>query len=431
MSESSQAGVAAPGAQPPMTAGKTGDAGPPPPGWGERWLAASRAAAVAAVGVVPFSSALTSLAVFIMLTCWIASGPAALAALRASLRQPLGRALLAFFALAAIGLLYSSAPWSERLESMWGWRRFGYALLLLGMFAPEVWKRRFIGVFFAVTCGGLLASTLAWMGLIPSKTGHEEGVLFQNHATQGIVFSLAVLCSAFYAARAAGRMHWAMLATAVLFALNVLYVTPGRSGYAALAVAAIASAGMLYGWRRAHVWLPAIVALAGIVLVTSPMLRDRVGQGLDELATARTSPFLTSMGLRTVYYATTLELIRERPVFGHGSGSFGKEYSARVARRYSDWRAAPGADPHNQYLFVAVELGFVGLAVFIAVLIAGFLAARAAGPYGWIGGGALAIWCITSLFSSHFRTFPEGHLIGLFVGAMLASPPRAQAARGG
>jgi O-antigen ligase len=128
------------------------------------------------------------------------------------------------------------------------------------------------------------------------------------------------------------------------------------------------------------------------------------------------------MGIRAVLHATTIELIRERPIFGHGTGSFGTEYGARVGGRYTDWRATPSTDPHSQYLFVTMELGVVGLAAFIAVLIAGFLAARA-GHYGWIGGTALAIWCLTSVFNSHFRTFPEGHLIGLFLGAMLAAAP--------
>jgi O-antigen ligase len=150
-------------------------------------------------------------------------------------------------------------------------------------------------------------------------------------------------------------------------------------------------------------------------------------QGINEVQEADKSTGFTSLGIRVMFYRTTLELIREQPVFGYGSGSFAREYAAAIAGKgYTGWRAIPTADPHNQYLFVAVQLGVVGLLAFLAVIVTGFRAARAS-PYGWIAGGALAIWCVTSLFSSHFRTFPEGHLIGFFLGALLAAPVKREA----
>jgi O-antigen ligase len=170
-----------------------------------------------------------------------------------------------------------------------------------------------------------------------------------------------------------------------------------------------------------HIWLSVLIVASAIAFSTSPQLRARVMQAVDEVANADKSTALTSLGTRVLFYRTTLELIKERPIVGYGSGSFGKEYKEIVSRRYSDWRATPTTDPHNQYLFITMQLGIIGLTAFLAVIVTGFRAARAS-PYGWVAGGALAIWCVTSLFSSHFRTFPEGHLIGLFLGALLAAP---------
>lgn len=384
----------------------------------------ARGAAITAAAAVPFSTALTSIAFAILVASWAVSGRV-LATLNSSLRHPMGLALLVFLLVATVGMFYSTVGWSDRLEALWGWRRFGYALILLGLFASEDWKRRFVGVFVVAASLGLCLSFLAWIGVVPSKPGHSVGVILQNHATQGIVFSLAILCSAFLARNAPRQQRWGLLGLAILFAVNVVFVTPGRSGYLALFVAVPVCGLMHWGWRRIHLWLPATVVLASVAFVASNTMREKVIQGFDEIASVDNSPALTSMGIRAVLYETTLELIRERPIAGYGTGSFGKEYSAVVARRYSDWRATSSSDPHNQYLFVAMELGITGLAAFVAILIAGFFAARAS-PYGWIGGGALAIWCLTSLFSSHFRTFPEGHLIGLFLGAMLAGAPKAR-----
>ena len=42
--------------------------------------------------------------------------------------------------------------------------------------------------------------------------------------------------------------------------------------------------------------------------------------------------------------------------------------------------------------------------------------------------GMLLGWCATSLLSSHFKTFSEGHLLTFFLGAMLARPVAASSA---
>ena len=392
--------------------------------WGDRCLTVSRGAAVTGACAAAFSSALTSIACAVMIASWAISGQGS-GTIRLSLRQPLGLALAAFLALSAIGMIYSSGAWSDRWHDVWGWRKLAYGFLLLGFFAAGNWRRHFITAFLAVAIVGVVASFLAAAGLLPSRSGQIagtiQGVVFQNHSVQGVVLSLAILCAAHLAKDAATRLRWVLGLAALAFAANIVYVLPGRSGYVALIIAAVTSAAMLFGWRRMHIWLSVFVVTGTIAFSTSPQLRARVMQAVNEVANADKSTELTSLGTRILFYRTTLELMEEKPILGYGSGSFGKEYREIVSRRYSDWRATPTTDPHNQYLFITMQLGVVGLIAFLAVIVAGFWTARAS-PYGWITGGALAIWCVTSLFSSHFRTFPEGHLIGLFLGAMLAAP---------
>ena len=42
------------------------------------------------------------------------------------------------------------------------------------------------------------------------------------------------------------------------------------------------------------------------------------------------------------------------------------------------------------------------------------------GSFGVIGIALLLAWSLTSLFSSHFHTFNEGHLIAILLGVCLA-----------
>ena len=241
-------------------------------GWGERCLAVSRGAAITAVGAVPFSTALTSLACAVMVTSWAVSGHV-VATLSASLRQPLGAALLVFLLVASAGILYSSAPWSARLDALWGWRRLGYALILLGIFAVEAWRQRFIAVFLAVASVGVVMSFLSWLQIIGSKSEYP-GIVLQNHAVQGVVFSLAIVCAAHYTRKASTRTRSVLIAMMLVFAGNVAFVTPGRSGYLAVAVASISAAAMFYGWRRARFWLPVVVLMGALIFAASPLLRE-------------------------------------------------------------------------------------------------------------------------------------------------------------
>jgi O-antigen ligase len=221
-----------------------------------------------------------------------------------------------------------------------------------------------------------------------------------------------------------GRRWW-LAALAGLMVLNVVFVSPGRSGYLALA-AILAVAGIRFvGWRRLPIVVVALVAVSMLAYVASPKVRDRIALGLAEMETHREAENLTSMGFRMNAWENTVALIRERPLLGYGTGSFAKVYSERVRTRYDDWRGEPSTDPHNQYLMILTENGLVGLAAFLGVIALAFRTAlRSPDGYRWIALGALLAWTLTSLFNSHFRTFPEGHLIALVLGATLAAAPR-------
>jgi membrane associated rhomboid family serine protease len=72
---------------------------------------------------------------------------------------------------------------------------------------------------------------------------------------------------------------------------------------------------------------------------------------------------------------------------------------------------------------VLAQHGIGGLAAFLVWIVA--IARDKAGlpAYRKLALAILCGWCVTSLFSSHFRTFAEGHLFTTFLGALLAEVP--------
>ena len=394
--------------------------------WEANCLDASRVMAIAAAALVPASTAAASVAIALMLLVWLGSGRV-LDTLRSAASQRVGQAILVFLAVLAIDTLYSSASWAERWGSLWSWRKLLFGFILLGIFADDIWKRRFLNAFVIVSAVGLAASFIAWLGLVPSKSGHSPGVLLTNHATQGMTFVIAALCCLELQQSAGRRIRSLLQTMALLFAANVVFISTSRSAYLALACVALTWGCKRLGWRRFPLAVGATAVLVLIAFSLSPNLRERVQQGVDEVRLYQTSPELTSAGVRVVFFKNTLDLIKDRPLLGYGTGSFAKEYRDRFSGPELGWRGTPTGDPHNQYLFIAVENGLLGLAAFVAVLAVAFWESRGTGAYRGVIRGILLAWCVTSLFNSHFRTFPEGHLIWLFAGAMLAAAARGEA----
>jgi O-antigen ligase len=218
------------------------------------------------------------------------------------------------------------------------------------------------------------------------------------------------------------RWRLALAAAAALAVLNMAFVTPGRSGFLALGVMLVVLAAFnLRSWRTALAAVVLAALLAG-AMALSPLARDRFTQAVNEWRNASTLTVKTPIGIRAVLYENTLEVVSQRPWLGTGTGGFGAAYAAHVSTKYTDWRVLPTVDPHNQYLFFLAEQGVFGLAAFL-LFIALALADRGDGTRArWVAVGMLLGWCATSLFSSHFKTFSEGHLLAFFLAAMLARP---------
>ena len=140
-------------------------------------------------------------------------------------------------------------------------------------------------------------------------------------------------------------------------------------------------AGRLRAIRRFMVLMAIVLAIAAAAMVVER----------NEKAFAQ-APAMTHLerDLRPAIWRTAIATIREAPVWGHG---FGREIRAEAFRPLG-----PGGDyhpeihhAHNVFLDVALQLGLVGLAVFVSLLAAlalsyaRLLASPRAAPLGLMG----------------------------------------------
>ena len=386
-------------------------------------LPIARGAALLAVVATAISPPLVNLAGFVML-CAFAFVPDAGARLQQVWREPFGRAIVILLAVLALAAVFSAAPLPQAFAAWWGWRSLLLCFVALAVFDDPRAQRNVAVALVAASVLAVFVLTLLQNDLALTRDATAlQLVLLRNNVTQAMFLAVGAFlaCMLLVTRQFSGRVARTLLGVAALvLLLRLLFVETGRSGHVLLLVAIAASAVLgLHGLRR---WVALLVVPLAAVMVyaASPQLQARFGKGLAELSNVAQAPELTSMGVRQVMWRGTVQLIAERPVRGYGLGAFAAEYSQR-ARSQTGWRSIASTDPHNQYLFLWVEAGLLGIAAFAWWLIA---ATRqpAAPPYRTLALGLLAAWCTTSLFSSHFQTFNEGHLIALLLGVFLARP---------
>jgi O-antigen ligase/GR25 family glycosyltransferase involved in LPS biosynthesis len=387
----------------------------------DKWALAIARAAAALVAIGAFTgAAVANIAAAVMLLAFIAA-PSCLLRLRRAWHQPLGMAAIVFLAVLLLAVTWSTAPFLVALEAWTGWRHFLLLFIALAIFDTRSSKLSFAAIFVVAASAAAVASFFAFdFGSAQATSDVKGGIILRNHVTQGMSLTVGALLALvlFAHARRGSWQQWAWGAAAGLMVANVVFVSYGRSGYLLLAISSVAAAFGLWRGRARGVAVAVLVVLTLAAVQFSPLINQRFEQGVQEI-TQTDSAQLTSMGIRRVMWDTAAAIVRDAPLIGHGLGSFPDEYRRAVGQRYTGWKATLTADPHNQYLMILAETGLLGLAAFVWFL---FSAVRQPlqGPFRLIGSAMLLAWCVTSLFSSHFHTFNEGHLIAILLGVCLA-----------
>lgn len=391
------------------------------------WLASHRLIDVARLSVITalvgllYSPTVASVGLVAAYLAFLASGEAP-ARMRRVVSSPSVYWGLAFLGVVIVGVAYGSVSWQERWTDVLKWRTVLWFIVLFALFDDERWKMRLLMAFLIGTGVGLIVSYAGAVGGIPLWKPPRE--LLRNHSTQAMSFSVAALIAIWMVllGRCEGHKRWVALGAAGLFLGNVFFVGHSPSGYAVVVLGIIVLM-LRYGSSK-HMLVAAVVlpVSVGVVLFLSPGMQERLVQVQYEWEHADESTKATSMGLRKLFYAHTIVVVAQHPVLGVGTGGFKHAYAEQIEGKYgqSDWRSVITGDPHNQYLAIMAQHGLVGLGIFIAWLVAVSRNQAGAPAYHGLALAILCGWCATSLFSSHFRTFAEGHLVTTFLGALLA-----------
>lgn len=342
-----------------------------------------------------------------------------------ALKSPLCIAALIFYAIIIIAAIYSIAPSNEAWSMVNGWRKiiilpFAYAALF-----KTASKDLLLKTFLTTSIACLAWSFLSYNFPETFFYTTSAGIIIKNHATQGMFFGIAILICLSMASK------WsffhiksiALCLTGLIFFINILTVTHGRSGYVITFICLISF--LIYQTRNLSPKKRILVLIASVVMATglfatAEKSRNRIFEGIQEMTQPRSSGDPGSMGVRTYWWKHSIEMIQKNPVLGIGTGAFAAGLDNEI-KDLTGPAAKKTNDPHNQFLKILVEQGVIGFLALLAIIFSAFITKNVSQPYRMIGLTVLIGWCATSLANSHFSTFHEGHFIWFWLGAMLAS----------
>jgi O-antigen ligase len=336
--------------------------------------------------------------------------------------------LISLYVIILIGSLYSIADAQEIRLHIVKYSKLCICIVFMSLLAEAKWREYCFNAYI-VAMTFIVVSVYAnvYIDLPWSKT-HNQGwgvnhTVVGDYITQNIMISFFVLLSGLYAIDAEKKnRRYAWAAISLASALSVAQLSQGRTGFLLLIIAvACIAVRLVMCTKKTSLRLFAAfssIALVVVAILTSPILSQRFEQALSEGKNFQ-SQRTTSIGIRIYNTTKSLELIEQKPILGHGTGSYHKARCsvAEIGEKCEiyNWH------PDNQYLLFAVCQGLIGLGIFIW-LIAATLKLAHNQPSGLrllILGYALML-AINSAINSSLFSSRENHFF-MYILALLAA----------
>ena len=323
---------------------------------------------------------------------------------------------LLLFSWFIFGSSYSSAMFNDDFSMIMKYRELVFIPILISFLTTERYRSWVWTGFIIASVLILLISYLMHFGILDlNKQGDPS---FKSRITHSIFISFfAFYCAhKVYDGKRYAKLYWILL---VLCVYNLFFIVEGRTGQL-ISVSLVLLFGVQRFTRKVFLLTVFVMVILLALFLAFSDKSARINEGIASTqAYLQSQPEKTefSMGSRFTFWGYSLKLIAEKPLLGHGTGSFAKEYG-RIAR--SEHLTAK--NPHNEFLMISVQLGLLGLLIYLGFLASQYYyAKKLPNKEKWLAQGVLLSLIVTSLFNTPFMDHAEGHWFASMIALCFAS----------
>lgn len=190
-----------------------------------------------------------------------------------------------------------------------------------------------------------------------------------NSAADGILMTFALAMALFLGQQRDLRYRWVALVTALMLPVAI-FATQTRAIFLGGAVVVVGGALFARGYRRWHLILMGTAVAVVAINFKKFISDDRTQGGVASVS---------EIDSRLNDWATAIWGVIEKPAFGWGIGRF-TELNTLHHQAWPGvaWKWGFGYISHNTYLAYAAEIGFIGLFLWLAILVSIALRTRLA-----------------------------------------------------
>ena len=363
---------------------------------------------------LPLSTSLLGAFTTLAGLCWLLSGQ--FLRLRDILvRYPAALASLVLFLFMIIAITYSPAEFDEALYALKKYRELLLFPIVITLFSISVKIRQQAENCFLTGCIALMAVSyfMAFDFLPEDHYGHS--IVF--HITHNFFMAVLAFWSLHRAVKSQiYRYMWLLiffLATA-----NLFYIAPGRTGMFIYVWLILLFLFQKLSCKKFFIGTAVFLVILSTLYLTSTNVQTRVHQVVTEIQHYDPGESRTSIGQRFDWWRNSISLIKQKPVLGHGTGSF-----TIVQKNLPDNSEVKETNnPHNEYLFITVQFGTAGLLLFLSIFIFLLLHARRIDRHErMLLQGTLTAMMTGCLINSFLFDSMQGHFFILLSAALITS----------
>lgn len=317
---------------------------------------------------IALSVSIPSIIFVVMLLLWLYEGNFS-KKLETIKKNPIAYAFLAYFLIHIIALLWTSDfAWGLHIiKKQWKILTF---LFFITIAKKEHIKYYIIAFLLSMSLSEVLSYGI-WFEIIKPFHGGsiENPTPFMGHISYNPFLAFAAYLLAYFLLFTDNKSLF-QKAISLIFLITItvnMFITGGRSGQVGYFVVMVILAIQYFKKDIFKIFLTLAILMPSIFYIaysTNAQFKQRFNAAIENAKNYKKNPN-TSVGLRLTFLFNSIDIIKENPIIGVGTGDFPQEYKKMNTKNTP--KACTITQPHDMYILVLVQTGIVGLITLLAI----------------------------------------------------------------